>query len=345
MMPLRLRASVVGLALAASCSSDYPGFQNPNPTLPLKPGASLLFTGNGYITRGGSPRELFAVETSGANLSRLTFCNNSRPCDVVEAAASTDRNRVAIRRLTDVDGDGRLTSADGEALLVVDLSRSEEASLQLSSGQVSGVDWSPAGEVIVYSGLGEGNLEDLWRIDSNGQNKGNLTASAAIRERRPRIDPQGMIAVFERIESGGKAQIYIFNSSVSQVKVTSGGPGAELLTGTPYIVGSDADPDFSPDGKSVVFRRLTGTGNGGLGTWDIMTVHTDGSGLQTIATGPSFRGAPDWGPQGIVFPEIDRASSGAAALVLIQPDGSGRRTLVTLGSSFDLSYPRWLAGS
>jgi hypothetical protein len=28
--------------------------------------------------------------------------------------------------------------------------------------------------------------------------------------------------------------------------------------------------------------------------------------------------------------------------VLVQGDGSGRQVLVTLGSSFDISYPRWL---
>ena len=89
----------------------------------------------------------------------------------------------------------------------------------------------------------------------------------------------------------------------------------------------------------MVFRRLTGSGNGALGTWDIMTARLDGTGLTTLVTGAAFRGAPDWGPKGIVFPEVDSTS---ARLVLVQGDGSGRQVLVTLGSSFDISYPRWL---
>ena len=52
-------------------------------------------------------------------------------------------------------------------------------------------------------------------------------------------------------------------------------------------------------------------------------------------------GAPDWGAKGIAFPETDVAA-GATRLVIIQADGSGRQVPVTLGSSFDISYPRWL---
>ena len=153
-----------------------------------------------------------------------------------------------------------------------------------------------------------GGLDDLFRVDPNGQNNRNLTVTADVTERRPRIDPTGSVAVYERIEGDGKGTIFVFNSTQSQFRVTSGGPGTAALPGTPYVVGADADPDYSPDGRSIVFRRLTATGNGGLGTWDVMTVRADGTGLAVVATGPAFRGAPDWGPLGIVFPEVDTAA-------------------------------------
>jgi Tol biopolymer transport system component len=163
-----------------------------------------------------------------------------------------------------------------------------------------------------------------------------------VRERRPRIDPTGSIAVYERADAAGKGEIFIWNSPGSQVRVTTAAPGDELLAGTTYIVGSDTDPDYSPDGRSVVFRRLTGTGNGGLGTWDVMTVRTDRTNLTTLATGPAYRSAPDWGPKGIIFSEIDRGT-GLAQLVVMQPDGSGRRVIATF-NGFDVASPRWLPG-
>jgi hypothetical protein len=90
-----------------------------------------------------------------------------------------------------------------------------------------------------------------------------------------------------------------------------------------------------------VFRRLTGVGNNGLGTWDLLTTRTDGTGIRTVVTGNAFRGAPDWGPQGILFAEQDPATN-QYSLVVVQPDGSGRHVVLALPAGFILSYPRWL---
>jgi Tol biopolymer transport system component len=145
------------------------------------------------------------------------------------------------------------------------------------------------------------------------------------------------VAVYERTEATTKNQIYIYNST-GQVQVTTAGPGTETLGS--YAVGGDTDPDYSPDARSIVFRRLTATGNGGLGTWDVMTVRTDRTALATLASGPVYRSAPDWGPKGIVFSEIDKAT-GIAQLVIVQPDGTGRRVIATL-NGFDIASPRWV---
>ena len=110
-------------------------------------------------------------------------------------------------------------------------------------------------------------------------------------------------------------------------------------------MGADADPVFSPDGLSVAFTRLTGTGNGGLGTWDLLTLKADGASTPAvIATGPLYRGAPDWGSRGILFVETDAATS-RSQLVLVQPDGSGRTVLRTEDASSRMGSPRWLPGS
>jgi Tol biopolymer transport system component len=352
-----LRPAIVAAALLGACNTTYDNpFANSNPTVALRADATILFTSNAYSTRPGFPREVFSANDSGSAVTRLTFCNNdTRQCDSVEAAPAPDRIRIALRRAdTTASKAGPSTSTDAVGLLVVDLARSVEGSLLPGSAKVSGIDWSPTGDVLVYSAAGEAGFDDLFRADPNGQNTRDLTSCPTpspspppspptcdpkTRERRPRIDPSGSAALFERIDATGKGQVWLFSSTGAQVRVTTGGDGSNVLPGTPYMVGADADPSYSPDGRSLVFRRLTGTGNNGRGTWDLMTARLDGTGLTTIVTGPAFRGAPDWGPKGIVFPEADAASS---RLVLVKGDGSGRQALVTLGSSFEISYPRWL---
>jgi hypothetical protein len=71
-----------------------------------------------------------------------------------------------------------------------------------------------------------------------------------------------------------------------------------------------------------------------------MTVRTDGTGLTTLATGPGYRGAPDWGPRGIVFAEID-PTTGLNRIVTLAADGT-RRTPVTVAPGAGLQFPRWL---
>jgi WD40 repeat protein len=342
----RARASLLVLAAAlGACSGGEPDnpFADIIQTFAPSSAASIVFTSNGYTQVPGAPREIFSIETSGAGLTRLTFCNvEPRRCDTSEASSAPDRQRMAILRVSDdADGDGRLTEADGQALLVTDLSRAVEGPLFPQSQRVNGVDWSRGGDVLVYSALGEGGIDDLFRVDPNGENNRNLTNSADVRERRARIDPTGSVAVYERIEADGKGRIFVFQSSLTQIPVTTGGPGTETLPGTPYVVGADADPDYSPDGRSIVFRRLTGTGNGGLGSWDLMTVRADGTGPAVVATGSAFRGAPDWGLDGIIYNEVDPIA-GTSELVVIQPDGTGRRSLLSIPAVLEIANPRWL---
>jgi hypothetical protein len=333
-------------ACLSACNRDYPNpFERPNATATPGPNAAAVFTSDSWSARPGAPRELFAIDEDGASVTRLTFCNSdSNACDTSEAAFGRDRTRVALRRIVrDTTGDGRLTPADGEALVYVDLLRSLEGPLGSGTSEangVTGLDWSPVQDILVYSAFSAGDFEDLFIMDSNGQNRSPLTSTPAIGERRPRIDPFGGIVAFERLDATGLGAIWIFLDRRSQVPVTAGGTPGEPLTGTRYRVGGDADPDFSPSRGSLVFRRLTALGNGGRGTWDLLTVRSDGTALSTIASGPRYRGAPDWGPRGILFEEVDEG--GQASLVLLSPDGSTRRTLATLGAGFGFSFPRWL---
>jgi hypothetical protein len=340
--PLSGAAGVVLLGALASCSSQYDNpFENANQMAQPPTGADIVFAANTYATRPGGGRDLFAVEDTGAGVTRLTFCNTTdRRCDYLEAIPGTTRARQAVRRVLDSDGDGRLTATDGESLRIVDLARAVEGELVAPNAHVSGADWSPGEEVLYYSGAGQGALDDLYQITSNGQSNQNLTESANLRERRPRFNLGGTALAFERIDATGRGQIYLA-TSLGVRALTTGGPPGEALAGTPYVVGSDADPVFSPDSRLLLFRRLVATGNGGLGVWDLMTIRTDVTGATptTLVTGAAFRGAPDWNATGIVF--VETVSGSGPQLVFVDASGGARRVLVTAGVGFELGFPHW----
>jgi Tol biopolymer transport system component len=345
------------LPLLVACNRTYPNpFEDPTqtPTLPPPAGAALVFSSDGWASAPGRGRELMAVALDGTGLARLTFCDDgtSRLCDSAEAALAPDRTRAAVRRALDLSGDGRIDERDDASLVYVDLSRQAEAELVAASQRVSGVDWSPAGELLVYSARGGGG-EDLFRTNpqrpspDNAQQTVNLSCPSVgsvpaacdttVAERRGRIDDSGSIATFERALGDGPSEVFIFQTTTQQFRVTSAPSGGALLPATPYREGSDADPDFAPDGRAIAFRHLTSAA--GRGQWEIRSAAVNGTNLTTLVAGPAWRGAPDWGADGIVFPESDAAST---RLVLIQPDGSGRRELVAFPSGYRLDNPRWL---
>lgn len=340
-----LRPALLLLALTAACktTSSNPFAELPRTQLPPA-SAALLYTSNAFDTTGQLPREVYAVDPDGSGVTQISYCNTpNRECDTIVAAPAADRKRLAtLRILGDRNRDGQITDADA-SLVVVDLERAIEADILGAAWSVSGVDWSPTADILVFSGVSPGsqNLDDLFRVDANGQNQASLTSTPDVMELHPRLDPTGSIATYEQITPGTPSQAWVFVSGLQLVQITSGGPAGELLPGTPYLVGSDADPAFSPDSGSLVFRRLTGLGADGRGTWDILTVALNGGAPTPVATGPVFRGPPDWGPHGIVFEESDPASN-SRRIVVVQPDGTDPRSIVTLGALFQLSNPRWL---
>ncbi len=332
--------AIVFLASLAACGRDYGSpFSTPG-TRPAPADAVVLFLSGAWAEAKGEPRELFASNADGTRVERLSSCGQmTPPCDFLRVSASPDRSRIAAIRSTPNTAEGV------SGLYFMDLDRSVEQVL-FPQRRVTAVDWSPDGTMLLYQSTGDqpSDDDDLFLCDPNGANDRDLTptelGAVPVRQRNPRFDPFSRGAVYERIDASGVSRIYVYR----EVPVTSGPASGPALPGTPYLVGGDADPAFSPDGTALVFRRLTGTGNGGLGTWDLMTVKVDGSDLRTLVTGSAFRGPADWSTRGIVFVETDTAAD-ESRLVVIQADGSSRTVLRTEAAGYRMAAPRWLRGS
>ena len=302
---------------------------------------TVFVASDSWATRGGSSFELFSAGGS-AQPTRLTFCSG---CQALGASPSLDRARVALRRVNaDTNRDGRLDDLDRVSLLLVDLARQIEGPFLPDGWSTSSVDWASDGTFLVHASSPDGSAEDLYQIDANAQNNLRLLFTPTIRERGARLNTAISRVVYERIDGliAGRSEIWIFVSSNNLVKLTDSGITGPLLAGSLYLVGSDAGPDYSPDGANVVFRRLTSNAVT-FGTWDILVVPVTGGAPRVLASGPQFRSNPDWSKDGIVFSEAN-ATTGGTDIVVIDPSSGSRRVLQAFGSGYRAMAPRWIAG-
>lgn len=301
---------------------------------------TVFVASDAWSTRPGGTFELFSAG-GGSQATRLTFCTG---CQAISAAPSLDRTRVALRRVdADTNRDTRLDEADRVTLLIVDLARQIEGPFLPGGWTTSSVDWAADGSFLVHTSSPDGSGDDLYQIDSNALNNQRILTTPTVRERGARLNAAITRVVYERIDGlgVGRSEIWIFGAGASQVKLTDSGITGELLPGTLYLVGSDAGPDYSPDGATVVFRRLTSTAVPG-GAWDILTVPATGGAPTVLVSGPQFRSAPDWSKDGIVFSEANAA--GGTDIVVVDPSTRARRVLQTFGSGYKAGAPRWIAG-
>jgi TolB protein len=103
--------------------------------------------------------------------------------------------------------------------------------------------------------------------------------------------------------------------------------------------GSDADPAWSPDGQSILFRR-----SGPDGNWDIYRMGSDGSNAQPFVTGPSRDHKPTWSPDGRQLMMISNRhakvqSKTSFDLYLLNADGTGIKPLGFTGH--EMLTPAW----
>ncbi|MGK2864174.1 MAG: hypothetical protein ACSLE0_19745, partial [Chitinophagaceae bacterium] len=164
--------------------------------------------------------------------------------------------------------------------------------------------WSPDGTKIVFAS-GMDNTSDIFIMNGDGTERKQLTTTFGD-DSHPHFSADGNFIIFNSARSSPDLnadwskqwhEIFIMNSDGSkQRQITS-------------FKGVSTFPDLSPDGKQIVFRRVTG--EAGF-NWDLSTskrnseiflMDIDAGNLTNISNNASFDGWPRWSPDGkqIVF--------------------------------------------
>lgn len=195
-------------------------------------------------------------------------------------------------------------SADGTKLVFSDLghiwSMNADGSAQTRLTNTTETDrnptYVPGGRAIVFDRSEPGNVTNLYllRLTASGQPVGaavSLTASTepGTDNRKPVVSPDGSRIAFES-DRDGDTEIYVLRGG----RESPTNPVRQLTRNTI----SDFEPDWSPDGRALVFAH-------GLDVW---VMGADGSRQTRITTQPGIeeRG-PVWSPDGtkIAFQRFD----------------------------------------
>jgi Tol biopolymer transport system component len=99
------------------------------------------------------------------------------------------------------------------------------------------------------------------------------------------------------------SQIWLMDYSGSGAeKITDGGPNpGNEDNHRQFPIGTDADPDLSPDNTKIVFSRLkTGEQNAIFGVWELIVIDI-GTGREEVLDSRYANMVPEWKSDGIIF--------------------------------------------
>jgi len=188
-------------------------------------------------------------------------------------------------------------------------------------------DWSPDGSALIFERdyAGDLGIAQIFRIEPDGSGLTQLGACTGdcLGNAFPSWSPDGKKIAFIRwigpVREDGNATsggVWIMNANGTDARQVT---QLQLPTTT-----EDSHPRWSPDGRKLVFMRLTTLGLP-ANRQAIFVANTDGSDQRRITPWDLDANAPDWSPDGsliLVSSHNDARLPGLSELFTVRPDGS-----------------------
>jgi TolB protein len=169
------------------------------------------------------------------------------------------------------------------------------------------------GELLLFRSLRDGQSR-FWTVQPDGRDAKPITSAGASLEAA--WSPDGrFIAMTGAAGDATQTDIYTMRADGSQFRNVTDSPG------------HDQDPDWSPDGKRIVFITLRTSVNP-----DIYVMDADGGNQRPLIEADTGEYGPRWSPDGrrIVFHRYI-GGSGGSELFVINADGTNERRLTENG--------------
>jgi TolB protein len=195
--------------------------------------------------------------------------------------------------------------------------------------------WSPDGKQIVFASqdaLGKG----LFLMDADGKNERRLTHG---NDTGAAWSPDGTKITYTHYLRSAKTRLMTIELDDPAAVRNTNGTG---LSTTVSIVSSltdgsayDADPAWSPDGKTIAFGSDRKRG------WRLYLMNPDGTNVRDLTEWDNFGGNvyPAWSPDGKRIAYTEQVPDGTRQIFVIHADGKSKAQL-TNGGDFNC-YAAW----
>jgi hypothetical protein len=261
----------------------------------------MIYTPDGGLA---SPRQLFSLDLETGRVVQLT--NNE--CFFITAQVVNATTIMALAACSDTDGNGLINEQDEIELYLLDLTAEKMGCLtdDLDLAAINNPDYSPVHDKIVFSAQLDGVFHNyLFTIDT-ARDLQQITDDHDYMDFDCAWSEDGTKIVFNRLPLPiltKPSQVWMMDSDgANQERITDGGsnPSSEGNHG-PYPIGTDADPDLSPDNQTIVFSRLkTGKQNEPIGVWELVIVDV-ATKTETTLDSQYANMIPEWKSRGILF--------------------------------------------
>jgi TolB protein len=262
------------------------------------------------FARGTPSRsEIYVIREDGTNLRRLT---TNRAGDYAPVWSPDGRQILFVSAR---DGDDELNVMDAEGRSVRQLTRNRRSDMT--------PQWSPDGAWIAFaSDRARPGEPQIWVMRANGTGARRLVRSVDHRWQdfaySPTWSPDGRRIVFSMTATDGNPELYV---------VGVDGRGLKRLTrtkGDNVVLGDDTMPEWSRDGKSVLFvSNREGRDS------DIWVMSPDGRRQRPLVR---RRGLDDWNPRlspdgtKLAFTQLT-PPAGVRSIWVMRYDGKGAKRL------------------
>lgn len=263
------------------------------------------------------------------------------PAQIVLLAPDTGERRVAtLPPASSNSGDGwPRFSPDGTTLAfrrVVDTSHERIGVTPVNGPPAPGrlvtpaglraygpIAWTRDSRELVFGGR-EGGATGMWRLAVDGGTRPVQVAEVGREAVQPAISPRGDLLAYS---TGRHLDLDIWRLELKN------GHAARDPIRTVASTGLDAAPDYSPDGKRIVF------GSDRSGAYEIWVCNADGTNPTQVTTlNAPMTGAPRWSPDGRTI-AFDSTLGGNTEIYTVSADG-GPAKRITNHPASDFA-PTW----